>query len=144
MGYTTNTTSIHSKSVESNPHPSLQEHHTDTTPTTSTQHTAIMVRADGQVTKVHYKGQEGDKSKPLVDVVDSFDVFVTDGHGTQGMLNRASKAQLENEFGSKNSEDAVQQILEKGEVQDTQAKAKQGGRNESNGIGASTGTSVHN
>ena len=65
-------------------------------------------------------------------------------HGTQGMLNRASKAQLENEFGSKNSEDAVQQILEKGEVQDTQAKAKQGGRNESNGIGASTGTSVHN
>lgn len=55
-----------------------------------------MVRADGQVTKVHYKGQEddfivivesaesvrewkGDKSKPLVDVVDSFDVFVTDG-----------------------------------------------------------------
>ena len=55
-----------------------------------------MVRADGQVTKVHYKGEQddfivivesaeavrewkSDKSKPLVDVVDSFDVFITHG-----------------------------------------------------------------
>jgi hypothetical protein len=53
-----------------------------------------MTRADGEVTKVHYRGQEDDfvvmvegpeavkrwkddKSVPLVDVMNSFDVFVT-------------------------------------------------------------------
>ncbi len=55
-----------------------------------------MTRAEGQVTKVHYKGNEDDfivilesadalrkwkedKTVPLVDVVDSFDVFITHG-----------------------------------------------------------------
>jgi hypothetical protein len=55
------------------------------------------MRADGQITKVHYKGNvddfiviidspdalrkwKGDKTVPLVDVVDSFDVFVTHGY----------------------------------------------------------------
>ena len=121
-----------------------------------------MVRADGQVTKVHYKGEQddfivivesaeavrewkSDKSKPLVDVVDSFDVFITHGHGTQGTLDRASKAQLENEFGTKSSDDAVQQILEKGSVQESQSKAKTGVTNESNGPGiGGSGSGVHN
>jgi hypothetical protein len=55
-----------------------------------------MVRADGPVTKVHYKGNDDDfivivesaeavkkwkedKSTPLIDVVSSFDIFVTHG-----------------------------------------------------------------
>lgn len=54
------------------------------------------MRANGQVTKVHFKGKEddfvvivesaeavkewkADKSKPLVQVVDSFDIFITHG-----------------------------------------------------------------
>ena len=41
-----------------------------------------------------------DSSTPLVDVVDSFDVFVTNKHGSQGVLNRASGGQIENEFGT--------------------------------------------
>ena len=39
-----------------------------------------------------------DSSVPLVDVVNSFDVFVTNKHGAQGVMDRASKSQLENEF----------------------------------------------
>ena len=39
-----------------------------------------------------------DPSTSLVDVVDSFDIFVTNKHGSQGVLNRASSGQIENEF----------------------------------------------
>lgn len=177
-----------------------------------------MVQRDGgQVTKIHYKGEvddfvvilssadalkkwKDDKTVPLVDVVDSFDVFITHGyvtslpyahvrgarpansneclastlmslcagpkysslapfalnflksslrimymltqlrdrHGVQGKLDRASNLQLENEFGTKNSDDAVKQILEKGSVQETKSEQKQGIRNESNAAGAGT------
>ena len=55
-----------------------------------------MVKADGNITKVHFKGEvddfvvlvesadavkkwKADKSVPLVDVVQSFDVFITHG-----------------------------------------------------------------
>lgn len=62
----------------------------------------------------------------------------------QGTLDRASKLQLENEFGTKSAEDAVQQVLEKGTVQDTKSQDKQGGRNESNGAGISSNAPVHN
>jgi hypothetical protein len=41
-----------------------------------------------------------------------------DRHGVQGELNRASNALLENEFGTKNTDEVVQKILEKGEVQE--------------------------
>lgn len=39
-----------------------------------------------------------DSSTVLVDVVDSFDIFATNKHGAQGVLNRASAGQIENEF----------------------------------------------
>jgi ribosome maturation protein Sdo1 len=38
--------------------------------------------------------------------------------GAQGILDGASKAMLENEFGTYRDEDVVQQILEKGEIQE--------------------------
>lgn len=56
-------------------------------------------------------------------------------HGAQGKLDRASKQQLENEFGTKNTEDAVKAVLEKGTIQETKADGKQGGRNENNAAG---------
>lgn len=65
-------------------------------------------------------------------------------HGVQGTLDRASKAQIENEFGTKNEDDAVKALLEKGTVQETKGEAKQGGRNESNGPGIANNTQVHN
>jgi len=68
-----------------------------------------------QQIKVYYKGDTNDfvvivespeavtryrkdSSIPLVDVVNSFDIFVTNKHGAQGVMDRASKSQLENEF----------------------------------------------
>jgi len=149
-----------------------------------------MTRADGEVTKVHYRGQEddfvvmiegpeavkrwkADKSVPLVDVVNSFDIFVTHKychhylaqvvfsssngcyfrHGAQGQLDRASASLLENEFGTKNTDEVVRKILEQGEVRESkvsrpalsfgrcgadttlQSKAKEGDRNPNNGPG---------
>jgi ribosome maturation protein Sdo1 len=41
-----------------------------------------------------------DATTPLVDVVDSYDIFITNKHGSQGVLDRASKQQIENEFGT--------------------------------------------
>ncbi|KAK5945736.1 hypothetical protein PMZ80_002944 [Knufia obscura] len=99
----------------------------------------------GNVTKVHYKGQEedfivfvesaedlknwkGDRSIPLAQVVDSFQVFVTHKHGAQGTLDTASKATLENEFGTKKEEDAIIKILEKGDVQNAENQGTHNGR----------------
>ncbi|KAF2435531.1 putative RNA binding protein [Tothia fuscella] len=108
-----------------------------------------MTRADTQQVKVHFKGSKDDfivmaesveavkkwkedKSVPLVEVVNSFDVFHTDGHGVQGELNRASNQLLETEFGTKNSDEVVQKILEQGEVQEVKNAARQGDRNIAN------------
>jgi ribosome maturation protein Sdo1 len=41
-------------------------------------------------------------------------------HGNQGILNTASKATLENEFGTSNEDEVMKQILQKGNVQQTQ------------------------
>ncbi|GEM06471.1 RNA binding protein [Rhodotorula toruloides] len=54
-------------------------------------------------------------SIPLVEVVDSFDVFHT-GQGSQGVLVRASKQELENIFSTTNEDEIVQIVLEKGRI----------------------------
>lgn len=41
-------------------------------------------------------------------------------HGKQGVLNTASNSQLENEFGTKNEDDVVKAILEKGDIQSSE------------------------
>ncbi|KAK3676871.1 hypothetical protein LTR78_003075 [Recurvomyces mirabilis] len=114
----------------------------------------------GSVTKVHYKGQGGakssdhpedfivivesgdavrkwkhDKTTALTDVVDSFDVFVTHKHGNQGQMDRASKGQLEAEFGSSKDTDVVQKILESGNIIEGSNKESKGVTNVSNGGG---------
>ena len=62
--------------------------------------------------------------------------MISRSHGVQGTLDRASNAELENEFGTKNAEDAIVKLLEKGSVQESKAQDKQGVRNESNAAGA--------
>jgi Shwachman-Bodian-Diamond syndrome (SBDS) protein len=128
-----------------------------------------MARGEAEQIKVHFKGQEddfiilaetasavqkwrADKTIPLVDVVSSFDVFVTNKHGTQGTLNRASKGVMENEFGTSKEDDVVKKILEDGAVQEqkvcapppvlmaqltllSQGPARQGERNPTNASG---------
>jgi hypothetical protein len=40
-------------------------------------------------------------------------------HGAQGVFDNASKASLENEFGTSKDDECLRQILERGEIQET-------------------------
>ncbi|GAA6005731.1 hypothetical protein JCM10207_005315 [Rhodosporidiobolus poonsookiae] len=57
----------------------------------------------------------GDRTIPLVEIVDSFDVFHT-GQGSQGIFQRPSKQDLDNIFNSHNENDVVETILSKGRI----------------------------
>nr|POE66087.1 sdo1-like protein c21c3.19 [Quercus suber] len=109
-----------------------------------------MVRGNDATTKVHYKGQEDDfivlvdsakavsdwkddRTIPLAQVVSGWKVFVTHKHGTQGILDTASKGALESEFGTSKEDDVVQQILEKGSVQESENPGRGGSKNDTKG-----------
>ncbi|EAT78470.1 hypothetical protein HBI56_184500 [Parastagonospora nodorum] len=108
-----------------------------------------MARGNAGNTKVFYQGSsegfvvfveseelvrkwKGDKSIPLTEVVAGWKIFTSE-HGKQGILNGASHLQLENEFGTKNEDDVVKQILEKGDVQTSENPERQGNTNDSKG-----------
>ncbi|KAH8723264.1 ribosome maturation protein [Phaeosphaeriaceae sp. PMI808] len=108
-----------------------------------------MPRGNVGTTKVFYQGSSegfavfveseeivkkwrGDKTIPLTDVVAGWKIFTTE-HGKQGVLNTASNSQLENEFGTKNEDDVVKKILEKGDVQTSENPERQGNTNDSKG-----------
>ncbi|KAB2580869.1 putative rna binding protein [Lasiodiplodia theobromae] len=107
-------------------------------------------RGEAIQTKVHYKGKEDDfvifvdsekavqdwkqdSSVPLAQVVNGWKVFVTHKHGNQGILDTASNAVLDNEFGTHADEDVVKQILEKGDIQSVEEKGRSGDTNLSKG-----------
>ena len=48
-------------------------------------------------------------------------------------MDTASKATLEDEFGTHKDDDVVKQILEKGTVLESEAKGRDGGRNDTQG-----------
>jgi ribosome maturation protein Sdo1 len=97
-----------------------------------------MARGETQQTKVHFKGSDDfvifiddvetykkwktDKSIPLAHFISSFKIFCTHGQGLQGTLDAASKAALENEFGTSVDDDVIKQILEKGVTQNTEVR----------------------
>ena len=108
------------------------------------------MRGHDQQIKVHYKGTsndfivfvesakavqdwKADKSVPLVQVLDSFKVFVTNKQGNQGQLDAAPKRDLENEFGTSNEDEAIAKILEGGSVVETQSSERSGTKNISQG-----------
>ncbi|KAI0995233.1 hypothetical protein K3495_g12949 [Podosphaera aphanis] len=90
-----------------------------------------------QQAKVHFKGEtddfivfvddvkaanqwKTDKTIPLAQVVSAFKIFVTHRHGAQGSLDAASRATLENEFGTSVDEEVIKQIIEKGTIQESE------------------------
>ncbi|KAI9617536.1 hypothetical protein H4Q26_012834 [Puccinia striiformis f. sp. tritici PST-130] len=73
----------------------------------------ILIIAD---TAAYKKWLGGDKTVPLVEIVDSFEVFHT-GQGAQGLLIRPSKQELENTFGSSKDDEVVTIVLEKGRLE---------------------------
>lgn len=49
-------------------------------------------------------------------------MLTIDRQGAQGQLDGASKATLENEFGTKNEDEVIIQILENGTIQSTEVR----------------------
>jgi len=109
-----------------------------------------MARGGTTQSKIHFKGKSddflvfvddieaykrwlNDKSVPLVEVVSTFQVFVTHKQGSQGQYDTASKGSLENEFSTSVDEEVIKQVLEKGTLQQTQMSERQGNTNDSNG-----------
>ncbi|CAF9929613.1 hypothetical protein IMSHALPRED_007958 [Imshaugia aleurites] len=109
-----------------------------------------MPRGNASQSKVHYQGKEedfvvyiddiesaqkwkGDRSIPLAQVAASFKIFVTHKHGAQNAYDAASKATLENEFGTSNEDECMIKILESGDLQHTETTERQGSKNDSMG-----------
>ncbi|KAL2845662.1 ribosome maturation protein [Aspergillus pseudoustus] len=108
------------------------------------------MRANDPSNKIFYKGKSddfivfvedaatlnnwrNDSSVPLSDVINGWKIFVTHKHGSQGVLDGASKASLENEFGTANDEECVKKILEGGELQGYTQRERGGDTNIRNG-----------
>ncbi|KAI8632333.1 shwachman-Bodian-diamond syndrome protein [Xylariaceae sp. FL1651] len=106
-----------------------------------------MTKGEATQIKIHFKGQDddfivfvddnetykkwlSDKSVPMAHFVSTFKVFVTHKQGTQGQLDDASKSTLAAEFGTDDADEVIKQILEKGNVQETQLPGRQGHKNE--------------
>ncbi|KAJ3037761.1 hypothetical protein HDV00_001346 [Rhizophlyctis rosea] len=58
-----------------------------------------------------------DKSVPLIEVVDSFDIFEVGNSGNIGVFSHPSKQALENAFNTSNDAEVIQRILTEGTVQ---------------------------
>ncbi|KAI3328871.1 shwachman-Bodian-diamond syndrome protein [Xylariaceae sp. AK1471] len=114
-----------------------------------------MTRGEATQIKIHFKGKDddfivfvddnetykkwlNDKSIPLAHFVSTFKVFVTHKQGTQGQLSDAANLTLAAEFGTEDQDEVIKQILEKGNVQETQFPGRGGPKND-----AQTGSIVN-
>ncbi|GAA5842447.1 hypothetical protein JCM9279_005386 [Rhodotorula babjevae] len=78
-----------------------------------------------------------ENSIPLVDIVDSFDVFHT-GQGSQGILARPSKQELETVFETTKEDEIVEIILTKGQIKSSDTPHQWTGKNDSKSGGYQT------
>ncbi|GAA5926810.1 hypothetical protein JCM3775_007046 [Rhodotorula graminis] len=76
-------------------------------------------------------------SIPLVDIVDSFDVFHT-GQGSQGILARPSKQELDAVFETTKEDEIVEIILTKGQIKSGDTPHQWTGKNDSKSGGYQT------
>ncbi|PQE11496.1 Ribosome maturation SBDS N-terminal protein [Rutstroemia sp. NJR-2017a BBW] len=121
-----------------------------------------MTRGNTQEVKVHYRGKNvhddflvyvtdadllvkwrNDKTIPMAEVIDSYKVFVTHMHGTQGIYDHASNAELESEFGTHKIDEVAEIILQDGSIIQNKSSSKEGDRNPTNGPGISSNSGVH-
>lgn len=62
------------------------------------------------------KYKAGDSTLPLIDIVSIYKVFVNRQGGVEGVLDEASKEELQNEFGAKaNVDTVIKKIVSEGE-----------------------------
>ncbi|KAI8945197.1 shwachman-Bodian-diamond syndrome protein [Xylaria longipes] len=114
-----------------------------------------MTKGEATQIKIHHKGKDedfiifvddnetyqkwlADKSIPMAHFVSTFKVFVTGKQGNQGQLQDASKLTLAAEFNTEDEDEAIKQILQKGNVQETQFPGRNGPKND-----AQTGSIVN-
>ncbi|CAH2355386.1 restriction of telomere capping protein 3 [[Candida] railenensis] len=60
------------------------------------------------------KFQKGDGTVPLIEIVSIYKVFTTRTGGAEGKLDEASKAELDNEFGTSSVDEVIKKILKEG------------------------------
>ncbi|KAI1208897.1 shwachman-Bodian-diamond syndrome protein [Annulohypoxylon truncatum] len=106
-----------------------------------------MTKGEASQIKVHYKGKDedfiifiddletykkwkSDKSIPMAHFISTFQVFVTHKQGTQGQMDGASKATLDNEFGVSNEDEVIKKILDSGSLQESEFPERQGPKND--------------
>lgn len=78
------------------------------------EHSDFVVFIEDPATLAKYNA--GDTTIPLVDVVGVYKVFVNRQRGVEGVLDEASKEQIQNEFGKGATvDDAIKAILKKGQ-----------------------------
>ncbi|TNY18678.1 ribosome maturation protein [Rhodotorula diobovata] len=90
----------------------------------------ILIVGDVSAAEKWKGGGEPRASIPLVQIVDSFDVFHT-GQGSQGILARPSKQELHTIFGTTNEDEIVETILTKGRIVSSDMPHQWGTKNDS-------------
>ncbi|KAK9702817.1 hypothetical protein K7432_011056 [Basidiobolus ranarum] len=95
-----------------------------------------------------YTKWKSDKTIPITDVVQAFNVYTTRGGGNTGVAETPSHQELDTVFGTSNNTAVVEHILKHGVVKGTGGISKSGQEfNRSRGSGAGTSdanTNVHN
>ncbi|CAI5758022.1 unnamed protein product [Candida verbasci] len=84
---------------------------------------------------LYAKYKSGDSTIPIIDIVSIFKVFVNRSRGVEGVLDEASNLVLENEFGTKNVDEAIKIILKNGEDKHN-AEISEGYASHNDSIGA--------
>merc|ERR1711939_477533 len=113
------------------PNPPIHHHRTSPIPRHITTHPPTMPRGNEAQCKV--RDWKNDKTIALATVVSGWKVFVTHKHGNHGILDGASKGQLEGEFGTSKDDDVFKQIIENGSIVESEEHGRQGDKNISQG-----------
>jgi len=110
-----------------------------------------MTRGNTEFTQVVYKGSDGDsyivmidspaelqkwkkdQSIPLSQVLSAWKIFTNHKSGAQGILDTASNAQLDTEFGTHTDDAVIKKILSEGSPQVRTYAERQGDKNITDG-----------
>ncbi|CAG8565675.1 3626_t:CDS:2 [Ambispora gerdemannii] len=106
--------------------------------------TRIVFKAQGHREEYFVMKWRKDKTIPLADVIQTFDVYEITNGGNEGIAGRPSKQRLENAFGTSNLDEVIEQILEHGTIHHVYngkgrtAKAVRSTTNDTRGKGIAT------
>ncbi|KAL7665209.1 Ribosome maturation protein SDO1/SBDS N-terminal domain-containing protein [[Candida] zeylanoides] len=91
----------------------------------------IFIEDDNSVQKF----KKGDTTIPLIEIVSIYKVFTTRLGGSEGVLDEASKSELQNEFNTSDVDEVIKIILRQGENKSS-VNVSRGGASTNDSIGA--------